>query len=168
MTGRSRDVWFAESQAIGVSCGLIGMGMARPRCAAESARHRPSMSSTRPDVWRKRKGKTTLVALPTQDAPDRGAAAHASPSNGVQCGAARSRKRAKRRPWIDSLTPIQRRPAQADLMGCYCRSLCPSVRTHFVPSKGEVCPAKPRTLVRSLKEGGQQMRDKHTFGARAA
>lgn len=117
MSALGRDVWFAESQAIGDSCGLIGMGMARPRCAAASARHRPSVSSPRPDVWRTRKGHTAPVALPAQDAPKRGAAAPVSPLNDGQCGAARSRKRAKRRPWIDSLTPIPRKTSASRFSG---------------------------------------------------
>ena len=147
MTVQPRDVWFAESQAIGDSCGPIGMGMARPRCAAESARHRPSISSPRPDVWRKRKGQTTPEALPTQDAPDRGAAAPVSPLDDVQCGAARSRKRAKRRPWIDSLTPIPRKTSASRFSGVLLQEPLSLSSNAFAPSTGEVCPAKPRTLV---------------------
>lgn len=147
MTDSARDVQFAESQVRGDGCDLIGMGMAMPRCAAESARHRPSMSSPRPDVWRKRKGQTAPEAMPTQDAPYRGAAAHVSPSNVVQCGAARSRKRAKRRPRIDSLTPIQRTNSASRFDGVLLQEPLSLSSNAFAPSKGEVCPAKPRTLV---------------------
>lgn len=147
MTSDRRDVWFAQNQVWSESSNLIGMGIVRPRCAAESARHRPSTSSTRPDVWRKRTGQTTPDALLTQDAPQEGAAARVTPSNGAQCGAARSRKRAKQRPRIDSLTPIQRNTSASRFDGVLLQEPMSLSSNAFAPSKGEVCPAKPRTLV---------------------
>jgi hypothetical protein len=52
-----------------------------------------------------------------------------------------SARRAKRRPRTDSLTPVPRANAAVS-MGCYCRSLCPSVLKHFVPPVGRSVPSE--------------------------
>lgn len=98
-------------------CGdLIGMGMARPRCAAESARDRPPVSSPCSERGRCERVKQRQTPCPHWTRATRPAAAHMSPSDHVTRCRQVSLRRAKRRPWTDSLTPVPRIKSAADLM----------------------------------------------------
>lgn len=98
-------------------CGLIGMGMARPRCSAARERHRPLTSSPRTvtdgSEWVKRR----QMPCPHRTRTTSSAAARMSPSDhAMRCRQVPERE-AKRRPWTDSLTPVQRDTSAADPKG---------------------------------------------------
>lgn len=108
---------------------LSGMGQARLRCAAASARHRPSTSSPRCN-WRMRTGQTTPASCPHRTHPIGGAAAHISPSGDMTRCRQAPAWGAKRQPRIDRLTPIQRKRAQAALMVCNGSAPAPTGRSN--------------------------------------
>ena len=60
--------------------GTVGMGMARPRCSAESLRHRPNTSSTRTVTDGSERVKRRLTPCPHWTRATRPAVARASPS----------------------------------------------------------------------------------------
>lgn len=129
------------------SCGLIGMGMARPRCSTEREQHRPSTSSPCSDVDRCERVIRRQKPCPHRTRTLSSAASHMLLSDHVERCRQVPERVAKRRPRTDSLTPVPRNKSAADP-----RELraCPSVpdledaRTS-IPATGEVRPAEPGT-----------------------
>ena len=92
------------------SCGLIGMGMARPQSSAGSERHRPHTSSPRTVTDGSERVRRRQSPCPHRTRT-RSAAALMSPSDhGERCRQVPERE-AKRWPWTDSLTPVPRNSA---------------------------------------------------------
>ncbi len=124
---------------------------------AVSVRHRPSTSSPRPDVCRTRKGQTA----PRWDCP------HWTPPRwGTRPRIALERRgaappgllRESEATAMDRQPdPCPAQPKRSRFEGVLLPDLLSLSSNAFAPSKGEVCPANPRTLVQKPSQTARQM-----------
>lgn len=121
------------------SCGLIGMGIARPQCAAERAQHRPNISNPRTVTDGREQAKQHQLPCSHWTRAKRPAAADASPSERVM--------RCRQVPKGSEVTAMDRQPDPDPRTTCaaalmVCNGLSPAP----LGSQRALCPDDGRSV----------------------